>query len=122
MSANSTAWSLKKSIRPPESVSARHKASADVSRRGGLCITSRLDGVGSARASSAGGALGHRRSDLLRVDLVERPALLVPRDLALGAVALGDRQVGGSADLLRDREDPFDQALDPGACGQHLAA
>src|SRR3990170_2151858 len=65
-------------------------------------------GVG-VRSSSATDTL--RRADLLGVDLLERPALLEAGDLPLGGVPLRDREVGGSADLLRERHHPLEQLL-----------
>ena len=47
--------------------------------------------------------------DLLGVDLLERRALLVARDLPLGRVRRRHREVRRRAELLGDRQHPLDQ-------------
>src|SRR5947209_11459294 len=59
------------------------------------------------------------RAHLLRVDLLQAGALAEPGDLALRGVPLGNVQERRGADLVRDRRDPVEELLDPGA-GVHL--
>src|SRR5664279_3345746 len=70
--------------------------------------------------SSATDRLSH--AHLLSVDLLQAGALVEPRDLPFGGVALGDVQERRRADLVRDRRDPVEELLDPRACVHLLAA
>src|SRR5215218_1356190 len=67
--------------------------------------SSSSSGVGCG-VSAANGLL---RPHLLRVDLLERRALLVPGDLALRGVRSRDREKRGHADLVGDGLYPLDQ-------------
>src|SRR4051812_23240451 len=57
-------------------------------------------------------------ADLLGVDLFERPALLDPRDLALGGVRGGGGEL--ETELVGDRCDPLREPLKLGAGGPDL--
>src|SRR5579862_2683852 len=61
-----------------------------------------------------------RRPHLLRVDLLPGPAFVDARDLALGGVVLGDREIRRGADLLRDGRNPFDEVLESRPCRDRL--
>src|SRR5581483_11775112 len=87
-----------------------------------------LNCFSSASSCSASSASGGRpassatnyltRADLLRVDLLQRPALLDAGDLPLGRIGGGDRQP--EAELVRDRHDPLRDPLELRACRAHL--
>ena len=47
---------------------------------------------------------------------------IMPRDLPLGRVGRGDREVGGAAELLGDGQHPLDEPLEVRARRAHLAA
>src|SRR5215208_7403486 len=59
---------------------------------------------------------------LLGVNLLERRALLEPRDLPLRRVLLGDREERRRADLVCDRLHPFDQLFETCTRRDRLAA
>src|SRR5213076_1773904 len=61
------------------------------------------------------------RLHLLGVDLLERRAGIVPRDLALRRVRRRDAEIRGRTDLLRRGLNPLEQALEVRACGTGLA-
>src|SRR4029079_736796 len=112
-SANSTAWSTKKSIHPPSRGAQRDTGMASARRimphKPGACPGDRRSRVlvlGSA-ARRHGGAY------LLGVDLGEVRALSTPCDLALRGVPLGQAQPGRGADLLGDGQHPLQEPLDP---------
>src|SRR5207245_5437094 len=86
--------------------------SSSCSSDGSGCVSSSAtDDLGGASRSAAGRRLVARdQLGLLGVDLLERPALLDPADLTLGRVRRGYRQ--RDAQLVGDRADPFDQALE----------
>src|SRR6266508_4549760 len=76
-----------------------------------LSLRSSSASLASSSASSSGSCFSSATNRLLppyllRVDLLQRRALLEPRDLALGRI--------------RDWEHPFDQPLEGGPCGAHL--
>src|SRR4051812_45864468 len=112
MSANATAWSLKKSISPPE---ARHKESAETCRRARLCSTrsdvARRTPNDRLFVRVSGDARGAH--DEVAVDSGEVRALGVPRDLALGRVLLRDAQQALRPELGGDRLHPLEQPLQP---------
>src|SRR5205085_9048606 len=80
----------------------------------------RSSSTNSSAVGSAGDSLTRRH--LLCEDLLHRRPLLVPGDLPLGRVPLGDREPGRGAELLGDREHPVDELLEPSARRDRLAA
>src|SRR5206468_9298306 len=75
---------------------------------------------GSRSSSSATDPLS--RPNLLGVDGFERRTLLEARDLALGGIALRDREIRARADLVGHGLHPREQGLQPGARRNRLAA
>src|SRR5215831_13626579 len=68
----------------------------------------------STKASTLGSADDSlTRPHLLGEDLVEGRSLLEAGDLPLGGVPLRDREPRGSPELLRDRQHPFGELLEP---------
>src|SRR5918995_5217166 len=59
--------------------------------------------------------------DLVRVDLSQRGAGLVPGDLALRGVTARDAEEGGCAQFLRNRKHPLQQLLEERSCRAHTA-
>src|SRR5438128_27700 len=62
------------------------------------------------------------RAGELRVDLARGQAFLQPRVLALRGVLQRNRELTRDAELLRDRQSPLDQRLDPSPRRHRFAA
>src|SRR5262249_36612445 len=74
-------------------------------------ISSSLSAAGCSSPSPSANAL----ADLFREDLLERRPLGKALELPFGRVLCRDREIACGTELLRDRQHPLDQLLDPRA-------